>query len=275
MASLNELLIGVEGLAILRTLYDDDAAFGDRVRELRDLLSATDDASSSGSLGVEYDLQDGYRAWSATYDHPLRLFWIEEPPMHRLLEALPIGTVLDAACGTGRYANYLAARGHEVIGIDQSSDMIAIARAKVPTGRFSTGDLTDIDLADASVDAVVCGLALVHVPDLDRALHEMARVVRPGGRVVISDVHPFLVLLGWQAQFPAGSGRGFMRLHAHLPSEYLTAATQNGLQARSCEEPRLTDQAAATPTADVIPDANRAAYVGLPGVIIWEFERMA
>jgi hypothetical protein len=62
MASLNELLIGVEGLAILRTLYDDDAAFGDRVRELRDLLSATDDAPSSGSLGVEYDLQDGYRA---------------------------------------------------------------------------------------------------------------------------------------------------------------------------------------------------------------------
>jgi ubiquinone/menaquinone biosynthesis C-methylase UbiE len=102
--------------------------------------------------------------------------------MRRRLEALPIGTVLDAACGTGRYADYLAARGHQVIGIDQSPEMIAIARARVPAGRFSTGDLSNIDLADASVDAVVCGLALVHVPDLDRALHEMARVVRPGGR---------------------------------------------------------------------------------------------
>jgi len=41
----------------------------------------------------------------------------------------------------------------------------------------------------------------------------------------------------------------------------------------SCEEPRLTDQAVATPAAELIPDANRAAYVGLPGVIVWEFQR--
>ncbi len=58
---------------------------------------------------------------------------------------------------------------------------------------------------------------------------------RPGGRVAISDVHPFLVTLGRQAQFPAGDGRGFMRLHAHLPSEYLRAATGSGLVVRSCE----------------------------------------
>jgi hypothetical protein len=103
----------------------------------------------------------------------------------------------------------------------------------------------------------------------------LGRIVRPGGHVVISDVHPFLVLLGWQAQFPAGPGRGFMRLHAHLPSEYVTAASENGLTVRSCEEPRLTEQSAATPTADVIPDANRGAYVGLPGVIVWDFERLA
>jgi hypothetical protein len=64
-----------------------------------------------------------------------------------------------------------------------------------------------------------------------------------------------------------------MRLHAHLPSAYVGAATANGLTVLSSEEPRLTDQSAATPTADLIPDANRAAYVGLPGVIVWEFQR--
>lgn len=45
-------------------------------------------------------------------------------------------------------------------------------------------------------------------------------VVRPGGRLVVSDVHPFLVALGWQAQFPTQDNqKGFMRLHRHLPSD--------------------------------------------------------
>src|SRR5690606_42106714 len=61
-------------------------------------------------------------------------------------------------------------------------------------------------LLDASVDAAVCGLALVHLPDLRPAFAELARVVRPGGRIVVSGVHPFLVALGWQAQFTAADG---------------------------------------------------------------------
>jgi hypothetical protein len=64
-----------------------------------------------------------------------------------------------------------------------------------------------------------------------------------------------------------------MRLHAHVPSAYVEAATAHGLTVLSCEEPLLTAEAAATPTAELIPDANRAAYVGLPGVIVWEFQR--
>jgi SAM-dependent methyltransferase len=192
--------------------------------------------------------------------------------MHRLLDAWPPGTVLDAACGTGRYAVYLAGRGHEVIGVDQSTAMLDRARAKLPGARFLEGDLTTIPLDDSSVDAAVCALALVHVEDLDAAVGELGRVVRPGGRVAISDVHPFVVMLGWQAQFPAGDGRGFMRLHPHLPSDYLRAATAAGFLVHSCDEPRLTVQAAATPTAELIPDANRAAYVGLPGIIVWELE---
>jgi SAM-dependent methyltransferase len=274
VASLEELMIGVEGLALLRTLYDRDAerARADRLNEVRRVVSGdpSDDASAT-SLGNEYGIQDGYVAWAETYDRPLRLFQIEEAPMHARLDAWPPGPVLDAACGTGRYAAYLAARGHDVIGVDQSAAMLERARTKVPAGRFLEGELTRIPVDDAAVDGVVCALALVHVDDLERAFHELGRVLRPGGRLVISDVHPFLVMLGWQAQFPVGAGRGFMRLHPHLASDYLRAAARAGLVVRSCEEPRLTAAAAATPTADLIPDANRAAYVGLPGVIVWEF----
>ena len=269
--TLDELLVGVEGLALLRTLYSGSAE--DRTARLAETRALLTGPPATGRIGDELDLTEGYTRWAVTYDRPLRLFGIEEPPLRRALDALPPGDVLDAACGTGRWAAYLAGRGHVVTGVDQSPAMLDLARAKLPDARFLDGDLTRLPLADASVDAVVCALALVHVADLTTAIGELARVVRPGGRVVISDVHPFLVLLGWQAQFPTDHGRAYMRLHAHLPSDYATAALDAGLAVRGYAEPRLTVDAVATPAAEHIPDANRAAYVGLPGVLVWEFER--
>jgi SAM-dependent methyltransferase len=270
--TLDELLVGVEGLALLRTLYSETAETrAARLSETRALLAGP---PATERLGEELDLAEGYTRWAVTYDRPLRLFGIEEPPLRRVLDALPPGEVLDAACGTGRWASYLAERGHVVTGVDQSPAMLDLARAKLPDARFLHGDLNRLPLDDASVDAAVCALSLVHVTDLTTAIGELARVVRPGGRVVVSDVHPFLVMLGWQAQFPTDHGRAYMRLHAHLPSDYVTAALGAGLAVRSSAEPRLTVDAVATPTADLIPDANRAAYVGLPGVLVWEFERV-
>jgi SAM-dependent methyltransferase len=107
----------------------------------------------------------GYRQWSATYDEPRNgLFDVEEPIMHEILDALAAGNALDAACGTGRYAGYLAARGHQVVGVDSSPEMLDRARARVPQGEFLLGDLHQLPLPDDAVDLVVSGLALAHVP---------------------------------------------------------------------------------------------------------------
>ena len=278
--TLGEYAVGVAGLALMRLGFTGNAAGRAACTAgIRDLLARYDlDARLRAPVGTEYDLRAGYKEWSPAYDQPLRLFPVEEPPMRALIETLPPGTVLDAACGTGRYAAMLADRGHEVIGIDQSGAMLDIARKKLPSADFREGDLTALPLPDRSVDAVVCALALVHIPDLASALREFARVIRPGGRLIISDVHPFLVTLGWQAQFPAGDGdeqgrqRGFMRLHCHLPSEYISAATATGLRLRSLAEPPLTESAVITPAADIVPGPNRAAFTGLPAVSIWDFE---
>jgi SAM-dependent methyltransferase len=269
--TLDELLVGVEGLALLRTLYTGVAE--DRVTRLSETRALLAGPPTTERIGDELDLTEGYTRWAATYDRPLRLFGVEEPPLRRALDVLPAGTVLDAACGTGRWASYLVDRGHVVTGVDQSPAMLDVARAKLPEARFLEGELTRLPLEDASVDAAVCALALVHVADLSTAIGELARVVRPGGRVVVSDVHPFLVMLGWQAQFPTDQGRAYMRLHAHLPSDYATAALSAGLSVRGYEEPPLTVDAVATPAAERIPEANHAAYVGLPGVMVWEFAR--
>ena len=231
-------------------------------------------SSTGAASGTECGLGDGYRLWSETYDRPLRLFPLEEPVMHRLFDSLPVSVVLDAACGTGRHSRILAARGHRVIGVDRSPEMLEKARRNVEAGEFREGDMTALPAVTAAVDAIVCALALVHVPDVAAAIREFARVVRPGGRVIISDVHPVLILLGWQAQFRTASGEvGFMRLHRHLPSDYCQGFAAAGLRVQGCHEPLLTPEAAVTVAADRLPDANRAAFVALPGVIVWDLQK--
>jgi SAM-dependent methyltransferase len=275
--TLGDLLLGTEGLALLRLAFTDDAAARQaRVNEIRSLLSQPEDAPelSAPFDAPEYDLTEGYALWSETYDQPLRLFPIEQPTMHALLDPLPASLVLDAACGTGRYSTYLATRGHRIIGVDNSPAMLAKARPKLRQSEFREGDLEALPLEPTSVDVAVCALAMVHLPKVDRAVTELARVVRPGGRVIISDVHPFLVLLGWQAQFRTVDGaKGFMRLHPHLPSEYSQAFAAAGLRIRSCHEPPLTPEAAMTVATERLPEANRAAWVGLPGILIWDLEK--
>jgi SAM-dependent methyltransferase len=274
-ATLGQMLLGTEGLALLRLAATGDAeARAARVAEIRDLL-ARYDAELAGPIGTpEYDLGEGYRLWSQTYDAPLRLFPVEEPTVRGLLAELPPGRILDAACGTGRHSVWLAARGYEVVGVDASLDMLAKARAKLPGTRFEPGELTALPLPDASVDAALCALALVHVQDLHPALAELARVVRPGGKIVISDVHPFLVALGWQAQFrTADGGTGLVRLNRHLPSDYVQAATGAGLMLRGMYEPQLPADSAVTVAQAALPEANAAAWAGLPGVIVCDLTR--
>jgi SAM-dependent methyltransferase len=277
--SLGELLLGIEGLALLRLAFTD--AISARHARLEDMRALLQRFNNTPALAVplnevEYDLTEGYQRWAATYDGPGRLFPIEEPVMHALLDPLPPSIVLDAACGTGRHSVYLASRGHRIIGIDRSSAMLAHARRKLPSGDFREGSLEALPLDNASVDAVVCALALIHLPALGQVMQEYARVVRPGGRVVMSDVHPFLVCLGWRAQFHTASGEAaYIALHTHLLSDYLRAFTAAGLCVRGCYEPSLTFEAAGTMAGTHVPEAQHAAFGGLPGLIIWDLERDA
>ncbi|WP_307793177.1 class I SAM-dependent methyltransferase [Amycolatopsis sp. MtRt-6] len=94
-----------------------------------------DEALADAAVEVErVGTGTGYRLWSATYDRPNSAFDLDEPVVTEIVGALPAGVALDAACGTGRYAGLLAGRGHRVIGIDRSPEMLAWARTRVPRG---------------------------------------------------------------------------------------------------------------------------------------------
>lgn len=100
--------------------------------------------------------------------------------------ALPTGsTVLDLASGTGDLCIDLAAAGHRPISIDLSYGMLAADRSGVPRVQ---GDILRLPVPDGSVDGVTCGFALRNLTDLESFFVELARVVRPGGRIALLDV---------------------------------------------------------------------------------------
>jgi demethylmenaquinone methyltransferase/2-methoxy-6-polyprenyl-1,4-benzoquinol methylase len=99
---------------------------------------------------------------------------------------LPAGsTVLDLASGTGDLCIDLRAAGHRPISIDLSYGMLAADRSGAPRVQ---GDILRLPLPDGSVDGVTCGFALRNLVDLQAFFDELARVVRPGGRIALLDV---------------------------------------------------------------------------------------
>jgi demethylmenaquinone methyltransferase/2-methoxy-6-polyprenyl-1,4-benzoquinol methylase len=100
----------------------------------------------------------------------------------------PGSRALDVATGTGDLALELAARGASVTGMDFSPAMLELARAKAPGIEFEEGNALDLRYEDASFDAVTVGFGARNFADLDRGLCEMARVTKPGGRVVVLEI---------------------------------------------------------------------------------------
>jgi SAM-dependent methyltransferase len=235
---------------------------------------------------------EGYRFWAPTYDDPGNgAFPVEEPYVKGFLAGLPVGTALDAACGTGRWSEHLAAEGWQVIGVDSSPEMLARARPKVPQGEFLDGTLQALPLPDAHVDLVLCALALTHVRDLAPVITEFARVLRPGGHLIISDMHEERIAMGSVPSMRSATGEpGLQSAYRHQASDYLKPALAAGLQLRGCEEPRIPSDGVIGPAMpetidvgpwdiwpwsllDIVPAAGKAVGDGSPATVIWHFQR--
>jgi len=99
-------------------------------------------------------------------------------------------SILDAGCGNGRYSKFLlrhADADARITAFDLSQNMLARARQRLASERVThaAADLTRLPYADASFDAVVCGWVLEHLPDPKVGLSDLARVMRPGGKMLL------------------------------------------------------------------------------------------
>jgi SAM-dependent methyltransferase len=132
-------------------------------------------------------------------------------------------SVLEVGCGEGELAERMSRELEaDVVAVDQSERMVELARARGVDSHV--GDVQALPFADASFDVVVAAWMLYHVPDLDRGIAELVRVLRPGGRLVAATnasdhLREMLDLAGvddWDFSFRAENGEELLRLHFDL-----------------------------------------------------------
>lgn len=137
-----------------------------------------------GSATVQGQLWGAHAQDFATYLEQLCL-----PLQGAALDAAQVtpGTrLLDAGCGTGLLALLASLRGAQVTALDASAALLAIARERLPAADVRQGDLEELPFADAVFDAVTAVNSIFYAADMAAAMRELSRVVRPGGRVVVT-----------------------------------------------------------------------------------------
>jgi ubiquinone/menaquinone biosynthesis C-methylase UbiE len=215
--------------------------------------------------------RDGYDRWARVYDDDGNpLIALEEPLVDRLLGDVRGLSIADVGCGTGRHAIRLAKAGASVQGVDFSSAMLERARQKAGTLpiQFTQHDLAlPLPFADCSFDRVACGLVVDHIANLAGLFSEMRRICQPGGFVVVSVMHPAMMLRGVQARFRDPETGQEVRPASceHQISDYLMAATAAGLSIV-----QLSEHAVDEALANRLDRARR--YLGWPMLFLMQLK---
>ena len=203
------------------------------------VMTAADRSSTRILLASEYEdrevsTREGYAIWSTSYDTEKNpLIAVEEPRVDTLLAPLSFGRVLDVGTGTGRHALKLARRGAHVTAIDQSPEMLAVARQSAEREgltidfRLLTFD-DGLPFASGQFDLLICALVLSHGVNLQQTLQEFARVLAPGGYLLITDYHPHVIGLGWRNVFLRPGVSYLLPSMRATRADYLEAAVTNG-----------------------------------------------
>jgi malonyl-CoA O-methyltransferase len=135
-----------------------------------------------------------YRAIAAMYDAtPNPLLALEHRILAPLLPDLHHLHIADIAAGTGRWTRYFQSRGARTIATDLCRDMLAYAPHPM-----AQADNIALPLRSDAFDLVLCSFAFGYEPD---AFPELIRITRPGGQLIITDVHPYAVRRGWSRSF--------------------------------------------------------------------------
>lgn len=196
---------------------------------------------------------------------------------------------LDVGCGEGRFCRMLRVNGIKVTGIDPTRALLTQARRCDATGDYVEGEAEALPFDDGAFDLVVSYLSLMDIPDVRRAIPEMARVLAPGGRLLVANLNSFNTAgdngLGWihdadgralhfavdrysEERAAWAEWRGIRIRSYHRPlSVYLSLLLEQGLRLSHFSEP--------LPTSDAEPAEKADRYRRVPWFCVMEWVKPA
>lgn len=135
-----------------------------------------------------------------------------DPVMLSRVAAGGFGRALDVGCGEGRFCRMLKAAGIAATGIDPTRQLLEVARQRDPSGDYRSGNAEQLEFEAASFDLVVSYLTLIDIVDFRTAINEMARVLKPGGSLLIANLTGFTSASADRGWVKDAEGR-----HLHFP----------------------------------------------------------
>lgn len=197
------------------------------------------------------DIREAYDHWSTTYDSDANLTRdLDQAVTNEALGEFHFKSILEIGCGTGKNTALLSQIGERVFAVDFSEGMLRIARQKLESSNvtFCVADVTrPWPFVGESVDLVACNLLLEHIEDLAPVFAEAFRSLTKGGRLFVSELHPFRQYEGKKARFQNRQEQIEITAFIHHVSDFLNAATKCGFALRSFREARHAEDRSQLP----------------------------
>lgn len=180
------------------------------------------------------NVQEAYDQWSGQYDtNQNKTRDLEALSLRQTLSGLRCKRILEIGCGTGKNTAWLQTITDEILAVDLSDKMLAVAKNKITSEQvqFQQADITqNWDFATGTFDLITFSLVLEHISDLQAVLHKAYRVLEPGGKVYIGELHPFKQYNGTKARFDTEQGIQVVTCFNHHISDFTSSAKQAGFE---------------------------------------------
>ena len=215
-----------------------------------------------------------YDLWSETWEtDPSPIVALESRWAAPWLQDLEGKTVFDISCGVGRWLARAQAQRADVFGTDLSLEMLVRASKKACLcGRLALADSRHLPLRANRADVALCALSLGHIAPLELAVSELARIIRSGGRLIITDFHPDALQRGWKRTFRRDGQSYQIETYPYTKERLIGCASERGLVLEQLLEPGFEE-----PERIVFQQAGKPELFdqvrGLPAVLLARWRR--